>query len=141
MLKILKKNYSLRVKCPNLAFFLVRIFLHADWIRRDTPYLDTFQAAIFVKLPLVANSEPRVILFFSWNLAYLSLDAVVLQFLKNSSSVFFKGFQTVSNLSFLQFRISCFLERPLSGSIFDRFDLCCSLLYVVCFTCAQFQKK
>ena len=78
----------------------------------------------------MANSESRVILFFSWNLAYLSLDAVVLQFLKNSSSVFFKGFQIVSNLSFLQFRISCFLERPLSGCIFDKFNLCCLFLYV-----------
>ena len=83
-----------------------------------------FSRSDFVKLPLVATSEPRVILFFSWNLAYLSLDAVVLQFLKNSSSVFFKGFQIVSNLSFLQFRISCFLEKPPSGCIFDRFYLC-----------------
>ena len=74
-----------------------------------------FSRSDFVKLILAANSEPWVILFFSWNLDYLSLDAVVLQFLKNSSSVFFKGFQTVSNLSFPQFRISCFLERPLSG--------------------------
>ena len=58
-----------------------------------------FSRSDFVKLPLVATSEPQVILFFSWNLAYLSLDAIVLQFLKNFSSVFFKGFQIVSNLS------------------------------------------
>ena len=90
-----------------------------------------FSRSDFVELPLVANSEPRVILLFSWNLAYLSLDAVVLQFLKISSSVFFKGFQIVSNLSFLQFRISCFLERPLSGCIFDRIYLCCLFLYAL----------
>ena len=54
-------------------------------------------------------------LFFSWNLAYLSLNDVVLLFFKNSSSVFFKGFQIVINLSFLHFRISSFLEKPLSG--------------------------
>ena len=50
---------ALREKCPNTEFFLVRIFLHSDWIRRDTlysvrirentdhkkpPYLDTFHA-------------------------------------------------------------------------------------------------
>ena len=55
-------TYSLREKCPNTDFFfLVRIFPHIDWIRRDTerylsvfspntgnygpektPYLDTF---------------------------------------------------------------------------------------------------
>ena len=35
---------SLREKCPNTEFFLVRIFLHWDWIRRDTVYLDTFHA-------------------------------------------------------------------------------------------------
>ena len=28
---------SLREKCPNTEFFLVRIFPHSDWIRRDTP--------------------------------------------------------------------------------------------------------
>ena len=37
---------SLREKCPNTEFFLVRIFPHSDWIWRDTPYsyLDTFHA-------------------------------------------------------------------------------------------------
>ena len=28
--------HSLREKCPNTEFFLVRIFPHLDWIRRDT---------------------------------------------------------------------------------------------------------
>ena len=28
--------------CPNTEFFLVRIFQHWDWIRRDTPYLSVF---------------------------------------------------------------------------------------------------
>ena len=27
---------TLREKCPNTEFFLVRIFPHSDWIRRDT---------------------------------------------------------------------------------------------------------
>ena len=30
---------SQREKCPNTEFFLVRIFPHSDWIRRDTEYL------------------------------------------------------------------------------------------------------
>ena len=55
------QNFPLRQKCPNTEFFLVCIFLHSDWIRRDTillriqseckkyrlektPYLDTFHA-------------------------------------------------------------------------------------------------
>ena len=33
---------SLRGKCPNREFFLIRIFLHPDWMRRDTPYLSVF---------------------------------------------------------------------------------------------------
>ena len=59
---------SLREKCANTEFFLVRIFLHSDWIRRDTDYLsvsspnagkegpektpclDTFYALIGIKL-------------------------------------------------------------------------------------------
>ena len=51
--------FSLREKCPNTEFFLVRIFLYSDWIRRfspnslwiqkkygseKTPYLNTFHA-------------------------------------------------------------------------------------------------
>ena len=31
--------YSLREKCPNTEFFLVRIFSLSDWIRRDTEIL------------------------------------------------------------------------------------------------------
>ena len=30
---------SLREKCPNTEIFLVRIFPHSHWIRRDTEYL------------------------------------------------------------------------------------------------------
>ena len=33
---------TLREKCPNTEFSLVRIFPHSDWIRRDTPYLSVF---------------------------------------------------------------------------------------------------
>ena len=33
---------SLREKCPNTEFFLVRIFPHSDRIRRDTDYLSVF---------------------------------------------------------------------------------------------------
>ena len=33
---------SLREMCPNMEFFLVRIFPHSDWIRRDTKYLSVF---------------------------------------------------------------------------------------------------
>ena len=33
---------TLREKCPNTEFFLVRIFPHSQWIPRDTPYLCVF---------------------------------------------------------------------------------------------------
>ena len=33
---------ALREKCPSTEFFLVCIFPHSDWIRRDTPYLSVF---------------------------------------------------------------------------------------------------
>ena len=32
----------MREKCLNTEFFLVRIFSHLDWIRRDTEYLSMF---------------------------------------------------------------------------------------------------
>ena len=33
---------TLREMCPNTEFFLIRIFPHSDWIRRDTSYLSIF---------------------------------------------------------------------------------------------------
>ena len=33
---------TLREKCPNTEFFLVRIFPHSEWIRKDTNYLSVF---------------------------------------------------------------------------------------------------
>ena len=38
--------YSLREKCPNAEFYLVRILPHLDWIRRDTEYLSEFCANV-----------------------------------------------------------------------------------------------
>ena len=32
----------LREKCPNTDIVVVRIFMHLDWIRRDTSYLPVF---------------------------------------------------------------------------------------------------
>ena len=130
MLKILKKTIHC-VKSVLIQSFFWPVFSRIRTEYGEILVFGHFSRSNFVELPLVANSEPRVILSFSWNLANLSLDAVVLQFLKICSSVFFKGFQIVSNLSFLQFRISCFLERPLSGCIFDRIYLCCLFLYAL----------
>ena len=36
------KVWALRENCPDTEFLLVCIFLHSDWIRRDTPYLSLF---------------------------------------------------------------------------------------------------
>ena len=37
-----KRRCTLREKCQNTEFFLVRIFLYWDWIGRDTEYLSVF---------------------------------------------------------------------------------------------------
>ena len=42
ILGIRSLTLTLREKYPNTEFFLVRIFPHSDWIRRDTPYLSVF---------------------------------------------------------------------------------------------------
>ena len=34
-MKLYSYSYTLREKCPNTKLFLVRIFPHSDWIRRD----------------------------------------------------------------------------------------------------------
>ena len=35
-------SQPLHENCPNKEFFLVRIFLHSDWIRRHTEYISVF---------------------------------------------------------------------------------------------------
>ena len=70
----------LREMCPNRKLFLVRIFPHSDWIRRDkkykylsvcspnagkygpeiTPYLDTFYAVF--RVPNIVQRELLIIL-------------------------------------------------------------------------------
>ena len=80
LLKTLKWEQSLREKCPNTEYFLVRISPHWDWIRRDTeclsafspktrkcgpkktPYLDTFHAVSF---------ESKIDFWFEAYLVYL----------------------------------------------------------------------
>ena len=42
VLKKLKWEQSLREKCPNTEYFLVRISPHSDWIRRNTECLSVF---------------------------------------------------------------------------------------------------
>ena len=61
--------------CPNAEFFLVGVFTHSDWIRRDmkylsvfspnagkyrpekTPYLDTFHAMYFLTKKTIMSSK------------------------------------------------------------------------------------
>ena len=44
LVNISYSDQSLREKCPNTEFFLVRIFLYSHWIQKNTPYLDPFHA-------------------------------------------------------------------------------------------------
>ena len=41
-IKISKTKRTLREKCQNTEFFLVRVFQHLDWILRDTSFLIVF---------------------------------------------------------------------------------------------------
>ena len=68
-------EYSLYEMCPNTEFFLVRIFWHSHWIRRDTlclsvfslnagkygpektQYLDTFHAVIELVLQQLKDTQ------------------------------------------------------------------------------------
>ena len=51
--KILHVYTSLREKCPDAEFFLVRIFPHLDWIRRDTIWTHLTQCL------LILTNSPR----------------------------------------------------------------------------------
>ena len=73
-LDILAFALPLHEKCPNIEFFLIRIFSHSDWIQRDTehvslfslnarkcgpekpPYLDTFHAVYIYNM--IVNPFP-----------------------------------------------------------------------------------
>ena len=53
--RIVFAKRTLREKCPNTEFFLVRIFWHSD---QKSPYLDTFQA-VELKFLAVNNSRKK----------------------------------------------------------------------------------
>ena len=69
-MSILRRGLPLREKCPNTEFFLVRIFPHLDWIRRDTekygaeiiPYLDNCADLISSTLWLRQMESPGGVL-------------------------------------------------------------------------------
>ena len=70
-------QWSLCEKCPNTEFFLVCIFPHLDWIRRDTgkygpektPYLDTFHAVngLFVSIAYNVSARKSQRNYVSWH--------------------------------------------------------------------------
>ena len=54
-------------KCPNMEFFLVLIFLHLNWIQRDSPYLYVFS-------PNAGKYEPEKTLYLDTFHAVPSYD-------------------------------------------------------------------
>ena len=52
----IKIHTAMREKCPNTEFFLVRVLIHSDWIRRDTEYLS-------VSSPNAGKYEPEKALY------------------------------------------------------------------------------
>ena len=91
-----KYSYSsLREKCPNTEFFLVRIFPHSDWIRRDI-FFEFFIKDVFVFVwPIISsnmnNDVVRLLFTFGikWNI---------------KSSVF--ALEKITPLSFCYVRVS-----------------------------------
>ena len=61
---------SLSEKCANMELFPVRIFPYSDWIRRESPYLDTFQAVHFTNITNIIYNltgwEERIISIIIW---------------------------------------------------------------------------
>ena len=52
----MKIAHTLREKCPNTEFFLVRIQSECEKIRtRKTPYLDTFHAVMIEKFFIISE--------------------------------------------------------------------------------------
>ena len=111
----LSTNYSLREKCPNTEYFLLRIFLYSDGIQENTdqkktPYLDTFHAVIvtdfLVFLVLFAWRNPSEMFF----LIYKSSRMFYKLFLKILQKPHINTCARVSSLVNLQARANGFCE-------------------------------
>ena len=70
---------TLRKNCPDTELFLVRIFPHSDWIRKDneygygpeiTPYSDTFHAVCRTKILEIKLIQSEI--WFVWNIYFFS---------------------------------------------------------------------
>ena len=63
--------YSLREKCSNTEFFVVRIFPYSDWIRRFTMSISVFRPKTGKYGP---EKIPSCILFTQWLLVWLTFS-------------------------------------------------------------------
>ena len=112
--------FILREKCPNTAFFLVRILPHSDWIQRDTYlsifspntveygpeetlYLDTFHVVLYIREPVQFYKKVWKMLF--------SLPQPNLNFVNPSVSKFFGIFYSFPCGDFPKMHCFCMLGK------------------------------
>ena len=107
---------TLQQKYPNTEFFLVRIFRHLDWIRRDTPnagkyglektpYLEKYHAVrLFIFSTSKKNSQHNVSIDLSG--LWTGERAQAKQLLTKFSEVFFTNENDVSNVQGFQMKLN-----------------------------------
>ena len=104
---------------------MVRIFLHSDWIRRDTPYLSVFS-------PNVGKYGPEKLqirtLFTQYKYPAFFIEALI--FIDGNIDWNFKNIQNSSLLSQKNCKINSFVWRYFSSNLnltwkgdFDKGDL------------------
>ena len=101
---------SLREKCPNTEFFLVRIFMHSDWIQEITdqkkaPYLDSFHvlyyqlkasqyylASFICQIKQLCKFSKFDLLKYQWNNFFRKLSGNVMSYISKNLQLicFFK---------------------------------------------------
>ena len=82
---------SLRQKCPNTEFFLVRIFVHSDWRRRHAKYLSIFSPNVqkygHEKNPVFGHFSRNDFSFNSWHCFWWLFGLIMSYFIMFSEAL------------------------------------------------------
>ena len=108
--------FALRENCPNTEYFLVCIFPHSDWIRRDTSYFSVF--------------SPNAGKYGTEKAPYLDTFHAVLIYLKTSKlvTVLLQFFKILAKDYFVENYKLLFYERtiPSKRNQTNQLDIDCS---------------
>ena len=138
--------FALRGKCPHTEFFLVRIFRHSGWMRRDNSYLSVFSSNVGKygpeKTPYLDTFHAMVgtfIRLFRWKLTQKCLMLLSsIEMFRSPITWIFSNFEVRKSLLLpLLFKCNFFVPRWCSSKLqlsIKPISFCLQKFFILAFT-------